>query len=129
MKRIIATLILALGVSFGSTALATAPAYAAGLFDDACKKASSSSVCQDKGKSTNPIYGKDGVLTKVVGILAVVIAIAAVIVLIIGGISYMTAGGDPGKIGNAKGTIIYALIGLVVAVAARAIVTFVLNKF
>lgn len=42
----------------------------------------------------------------------------AVILLIVAGIKYMTAGGDAEKAGSAKGSIINAVIGIVIVVAA-----------
>lgn len=56
-----------------------------------------------------------------------VVAIISVVMIIIGGISYTTSKGDPGKVTKAKGTIIYGIIGLIVSLLAFAIVTFVLN--
>ena len=52
------------------------------------------------------------------------IGIIAVVVIIIGGIRYMTSAGDPGKIAGAKNAIMYAIIGLVVTLAAFAITEF-----
>ena len=50
--------------------------------------------------------------------------IAAVGVIIYGGIKYLTAQGDPGKIKQASQIIAYALIGLIVVMVAGAIVAF-----
>ena len=65
-----------------------------------------------------------GAINGVVGILALV----AVIFVLIGGINYTTSAGDPGKVKKAKETILYALIGLAVAVLSFAIVNFVIVK-
>jgi hypothetical protein len=53
----------------------------------------------------------------------------SVIVLIIGGIRYIVSGGNSSSVEGAKNTILYAVVGIVVSVAAYAIVTFVLNIF
>ena len=50
------------------------------------------------------------------------------IVVIVGGIGYMTSTGDVGKAKKAKDTILYGIIGLVVALLAFAIVNFVLTS-
>ncbi len=57
-------------------------------------------------------------------------ALGAISVLIItlAGLQYIMSGGDPAKTAKAKDTIMYAVIGLVVAVSAGAIVNFVLKK-
>lgn len=61
------------------------------------------------------------ILNGVLGILAVV----AVVVIVIGGIRFMTSAGDANKAKQAKSTILYACIGLVVAALAGIIVNFV----
>jgi len=63
-------------------------------------------------------------LATVFGVLAVV----AVILLVIGGIQFMTSGGNSEQTNKAKNTILYALIGLAVAISAELIVAFILNK-
>ena len=65
----------------------------------------------------------------VVNVLLFILGAIAVIVIIIGGIRYTTSNGDPGQTKAAKDTILYAVIGLIVAILAYAIVSFVLNAF
>lgn len=48
--------------------------------------------------------------------------IIAVIMIVVGGIYYTTSNGDPNKVTKAKNTIMYAVIGLVIAIVAAAIV-------
>ena len=62
-----------------------------------------------------------GILNSVIGIGGII----AVIFIVVGGITYMTSTGDPGKTKKAKDTILYALIGLVVCAMAFAIVNWV----
>lgn len=52
----------------------------------------------------------------------------AVVMLIIAGVRYMTAGGDPQKAASARGTILNALIGLLIALSATAFVAFIGNR-
>lgn len=54
--------------------------------------------------------------------------IIAVIVVVIGGVLYVTSQGDPQKTARAKNTILFAVIGLIVAISAFAIVQFILSK-
>ena len=65
----------------------------------------------------------------IANLLLFVIGAIAVIMIIIGGIRYVSANGDQGQVTEAKNTILYAIIGLVVAISAYAIVTFVATKF
>jgi len=51
----------------------------------------------------------------------------AVLIITIAALQYVISGGDPGKTAKAKDTILYAVIGLVVALSAYLIVTFVLD--
>ena len=56
-----------------------------------------------------------------------IVGIVAVIMLIIGGIRYVVSGGDAKKVTDAKNTVLYAIIGLVICFLAFAIVNFVIN--
>ena len=73
--------------------------------------------------STKPIGTTIG---EVVNIFLYFVGAVAVIVVIWGGILYTTSSGDSSKVTTAKNTIMYAVIGLVVAIFAYAIVNFVL---
>lgn len=64
----------------------------------------------------------------VVNIFSLIVGVVAVIMIIIGGLKYITSGGDSGNITGAKNTILYAVIGLVVVALAQFIVRFVLTR-
>ena len=85
-----------------------------------------SSICQATG--ADPLTGPNGTLNKVVTALAMVAGIVSVIFVIVGGIKFIFANGDSSAVSSAKKTVIYALIGLVVAVLSREIIAFVLSK-
>ena len=64
-------------------------------------------------------------------ILSIVFAIlggVAVIMVIIGGIKYAGSQGDPAGTAKAKNTIIYAMVGVVVAIFAVTIVQFTVGR-
>jgi hypothetical protein len=64
------------------------------------------------------------------GVLTVVywmVGVLSVIFIIIGGFKYVTSGGDPKNTASAKNTILYAVVGVVVAILAFAIVNFVIE--
>lgn len=70
--------------------------------------------------------------TLIVNILNWMIGLAAlvcVVMLIAAGYSYMTAGGDEGKVGKATKTLTNAIIGLVICFVAVMLVNFVLANF
>jgi len=56
-----------------------------------------------------------------------VVGALAILFVVIGGFRYVISDGDPQKIEQAKKTILYAVIGLVVAISGEAIVTYVLT--
>mgnify|MGYP001170086102 CR=1 FL=1 len=64
----------------------------------------------------------------IINVLLFVIGAVAVIMIIIGGIRYVVSGGDQAAVTGAKNTILYSVIGLVVALLAYAIVNFVLDN-
>src|ERR1017187_733261 len=72
--------------------------------------------------------GFQTLLNNVVNIFSAIFGIIAVIMIIVGGLRYITSGGDSSRVGAAKTTIIYALVGLVVVVLAQLIVHFVINQ-
>jgi hypothetical protein len=81
--------------------------------------------CEDRGTSDLRIAG---VVQAALNIVSIVIGIAGVIMVMLGGFRYITAGGDSGKISSAQNTILWALVGLVVAATAQIIVRFVLAR-
>lgn len=52
----------------------------------------------------------------------------AFLMIVISGLRYILSGGDPQRMSKAKDGIIYALVGLVIAITAEAIVNFVVSK-
>jgi hypothetical protein len=61
------------------------------------------------------------------GVVIGTLASAALLIIVIAGLRYILSSGDPAAMSKAKNAIIYALIGLVVAMAAFSIVTFVIK--
>lgn len=66
-------------------------------------------------------------LESIINILLFLIGAIAVIMIIIGGLRYVISGGDQGAITGAKNTILYAVIGLVIAIMAYAIINWVIG--
>ena len=75
------------------------------------------------GANTDLFQSINMILTAVFSIIGII----AVVMIILGGISYATSQGDPGKVKKGKDTILYGIIGLVIAILAFAIVNFVLS--
>lgn len=73
------------------------------------------------------LFGNSGVFKQVTNTILYIVGIIAVIMLIIGGIRYVISGGDAKKVTDAKNTVLYAIIGLVISFLAFAIVNFVIT--
>ncbi len=71
--------------------------------------------------------GAGGVIDNVTSTILYVLGFLAVIMLIIGGVKYALSAGDAKAVTDAKNTILYALIGLVIAILSYAIVKFVIG--
>ncbi len=90
-----------------------------------CKTLDGTADCSAKNTGGLTI---DGIVRAIVNIFSFVIGVVAVIMMMVGGYRYITSGGDSNKIASAKGTITYAIIGIIVTVLAQGVVRFVLNK-
>jgi len=87
---------------------------------NACKEGDKSEVCTHKDDNIKT-YLKSGI-----NLLLYVIAAVAVVMIILSGIYYTISGGNSGTVTKAKDTLLYSVVGLVVAILAYAIVNFVL---
>lgn len=104
------------------------PAAAVNPVEQVCKDASGSAVCEAGDPNTTTVLGPNGFMTKIVQMFVYIAGVISVIGLMVAGLQYVTANGDPGAIQAAKMSAMYSLIGLLVAVFAQAIVTFVLSR-
>jgi len=80
------------------------------------------------GNVPEALDGDEGMVKKVVNVLLYAIGIIAVVMIIFGGIKYSTSAGDSNKVTSAKNTLLYAVVGLVVAIFAYAIVNWVFTQ-
>lgn len=84
--------------------------------------------CLDRTEDLNILgYTVGNVGYDIVNLLTFVAGLLAVIFIIVGGIKYASSSGDPKRIESAKQTLLYAVIGLVVAMLARVIIGFVIS--
>jgi len=77
------------------------------------------------GSSCNTGTTVGGLFAGVANALIFLVGAVSVIMIIIGGLRYVTSNGDAKQTEAAKNTILYAVIGIVVAIASFAIVSFV----
>lgn len=81
------------------------------------------------GGSTDGNKKSFGAIMKtVVNVILYVLGAVSVIMIVFGGFRYTVSAGDASKVKAAKDTILYAVVGLVVALLAFAVVNFVLTS-
>lgn len=109
------------------------PVLVCGVFAVAMVAGSASALTLQEGAAAaqcdgcpSELFGDTGVFRQVTNVILYIVGIIAVIMLIIGGIKYVVSGGDSKKVTDAKNTVLYAIIGLVICFLAFAIVNFVI---
>ena len=75
------------------------------------------------------LFGDTGVFSTISSVLLFIVGAIAVIMIIIGGLRYVISGGDATQVQAAKNTILYALVGIIIAILAYAAVNFVIGSF
>lgn len=87
-------------------------------------------VCRENtGGSSNPIFGKNGILTSVINILSIIVSIVAIISIVFAGLKFVSSGNNPQEVSKSREIIIYACIGLGVAALSQVLVRFIINQF
>lgn len=89
---------------------------------------STGSATANTGCSNSSTTNINTILQWAVNIFSAIVGVIAVVMIIVGGLKYITSGGDSSKVGSAKNTLLYAIIGLVIVALAQVIVHFVIAK-
>lgn len=111
-------------ISISVASLAPMPVMAINVFGQCEQTANAdTAVCKSKGEEAPDM------VKVVISILLTVLGMIAVIMIVVGGIRYTTSNGNASQIKEAKDTILYSVVGLVVAIMAFSIVNFVLGRF
>ena len=113
---------LAVALVIGVSTLAvTQSAHA--IVVDPCKNTvnTGSALCNDKATP-------EDVIKTVINILLFLIGAVAVVVIIIAGLRYTTSGGNANGVSAAKNMLLYAVVGLIVAIFAFAIVNWIVFR-
>jgi hypothetical protein len=119
--------LIAFGAASTAFFLGNIPAFAATQSISVCPKGS-----ETTGVSFNILCTlslNSGVISRVINIALVVAALIALGFLIYGGIRWILSGGEKEKVEEARGTIIAALVGLVIVFAAYFIINIVFKLF
>ncbi len=124
MRRTLAAIVLAVT---GVIAVLGQPAFAIDIIPD-CQARGGASCSIVEEDRLNYMTGATGVWG-VVQLAMTVLGAVAVIMIVIGGIKYTISQGDSSAVTSAKNTILYAVIGLIVAILATVIIGFVNSYF
>lgn len=119
-------LVIGIGVM---ASLPAQPAAAINIFNNGtCDGANKSNpVCQASKKDTS--NKAQSMARTVINTILYVLGILSVVMIVFAGVRYTISAGDASKVKAAKDTLMYAIIGLVVALLAFSIVNFVLTRF
>lgn len=122
LMLIFSILIIGLGITTGLTM----PVYAQATIQEVCNGIGTTvkdGKCDgSSGKSIEQI------VSTVIEIFSWVVGVVAVIFAIIAGFKYVTSGGEASAIKSAKDTLLYVVVGLVVAALAQVLVKYVIGK-
>lgn len=130
IKKLLTTFVLSVASLFFLSApvavLADSPDISGGLCTGANLQFTDNpgTNCSDGG-ATSRI---NNIVHDIINLFSAIVGIVAVVMIIVGGLRYITSGGNDTSVTSAKNTILYAIIGLVIVAMAQVLVRFTLNK-
>jgi len=135
MIKKLKNIFVAIAMMGATTAPVLLPAAASAQIADPIQSGTCAGVDLSLGTSgsctPDPTAGQDklnNIIRLVINIFSLIVGVVSIIMIIIGGLRYITSGGESSNISSAKNTIIYAIIGLVIVALAQFIVHFVLGR-
>jgi hypothetical protein len=75
------------------------------------------------------LFGPTGIFNTISNILLFVVGALSVVMLIVGGLRYVLSSGKQTAVTEAKNTVLYAIVGLIVALLAYAAINYILGLF
>ena len=105
--------------------LSTSAVYADA--NDICNQPVAQAIKEANGCGGGSTAELKTVITDIISAVIGILGIVAAIFIVVGGVNYMTSAGDPGKIEKAKKTILWAVVGLIIASLTFVIVNFVVK--
>jgi hypothetical protein len=85
-------------------------------------------AARGNGQTAN-LFGSSGIFSTITNVLLFLLGAISVIMIIIGGLRYVISGGNSTNVTAAKNTILYAIVGVIIAMLSYAIINFVLGSF
>lgn len=123
LKRLVLLAVVLFGTVLGGVAFIPSTVLASTPQDEICQ-----GVGTVTGAGCDSGISLGGVVRNVINVFSVIIGILAVIMIMVAGFKYITAGGEASNITSAKNTLVYAIVGLIIAALSQFIVQFVLDS-
>lgn len=117
----------AVGGGLASAAIKDSLCTGADAASQAGGSSTGKSTCTTTGES-NAESGLKKLASTIVKYFSIIVGAISIIMIIYGGFRYITSGGDSGKVGSAKNTLIYAIVGLIIVALAQLIVRVVVTQ-
>lgn len=121
MKKLLVSVVIGLSLVVGATSL-TAPTVGAVTVDPCAETNSNSPLCQNSNVTS------DSIVKTIIDIFLYLVGAISVIMIVYSGFRYVTSAGNQNSVTSAKNTLLYAVIGLIVAMFAWAIVSWIYNS-
>ena len=125
LTTVLAKALLALPFLLFAISIVTSPDVSAACSTSNLSISSGAECARGNEQPADLFGGNNSIFGRVTNILLFLVGAISVIMLIIGGIRYVISGGDQAQVTAAKNTILYAIVGIVVAFLAYAAVNFV----
>ena len=123
MMKLFTTALLVVGF----VVLAGMPAFALDLNNEVCNNTQADcGVLEDNRLNSE---GDSSLARNLINTAIFILGMVSVVMIVIGGLKYVTSQGDSAGIQSAKNTILYAIIGIIVALASFVIVQFAVTAF
>lgn len=122
-RKLIMSVVVLAGLT---TVFLPLPVAAANVFEQDCTANSNSRLCKETKNAENDV---SDLISTISNTMFFLLGAICVIMIIYGGFRYITSNGDASRVKSAKDIVLYAVIGLIVALLAYAIVQFVLTQF
>lgn len=129
LRKLIARILLVPILAVGASGLIVTAAGAQECDPNSSNPLSGGSNCTKNESQPTDIAGEDGVFKTIANVLLFLIGAISVIMLIYGGVQYTISSGNSEHVQRAKNTILYSIVGVLVAILSYAIVNFVITSF
>lgn len=111
--------LLVIGASVAGVAMLAIPTFALSLPDVF------SGAYRGEGQPTDLFGTSEAIIPKAINLMLFIVGVLAIFMIIYGGIRYVLSGGNNNRVNDAKNTVLYAILGLIISILGYAIVQWV----